>query len=316
MVVVCLLGTVVSWLLNVQILEKATSFQVDGVLSEGSRRDLFQFSRDSCFRRRFELCDILSFCYCTNILRTELKNLGSLDPSKLINPDVFQTTTVTMPDKRKASKIDADSPAKEEEEETADAAEETQKETSAKRKSEGSKKSKAVWSATEDEALLKAVIEDQQDREAESDGEDDEDWDEIAKSVPGKTPVQCFRRYISLNKKQQASSTGAAASGSAVASGSAAAEKEGEEESTAAKKAKRPKKEADPSSSSSGKWSTEEIELLKKLVEQYKDSTSKITSVLQVALRCGSHTHCKIFYCFCWLLLLTVVKPISCSTLE
>lgn len=182
-----------------------------------------------------------------------------------------------MPDKRKASKLGVDSPGKEEE--ATDDNEDTQEDTSVKRKSEDPKKSKAVWSASEDEALLKAVIEDQQDREAEGDGEEDEDWDEIAKSVQGKTPVQCLKRYIALNRKQEASPIGTATS--------PAPEKEEEEESPVSKKAKRSKKEAEPSST---KWSPDEIELLKKLVEQYKDSTFPIRAV---SVRvCGQCTHC------------------------
>jgi hypothetical protein len=131
-----------------------------------------------------------------------------------------------------------------------------------KRKSDDSKKSRAVWSAAEDDALLKAVLEDQQDREAEGDGDEDEDWDDISKSVPGKSPVQCLKRYMSLNKKGQAG---------APTEPTSPVEAEKEEDTTEspdAKKPKRGKKEAD----SSAKWSASEIELLKKLVDQYKDS--------------------------------------------
>ena len=50
------------------------------------------------------------------------------------------------------------------------------------------KKSRVSWSTTEDDGLLKAVLEDKQNREAEGDAEDEEDWDEIAKNIPDKTP--------------------------------------------------------------------------------------------------------------------------------
>ncbi|CAB9503764.1 expressed unknown protein [Seminavis robusta] len=72
------------------------------------------------------------------------------------------------------------------------------------RATEPAGKKKSAWTASEDDALLKAVIEDQQDREAEGNGDEEEDWDEIAKSIPNKTPVQCLKRYMSLNKKGQA----------------------------------------------------------------------------------------------------------------
>lgn len=135
-----------------------------------------------------------------------------------------------------------------------------------KRKSDDMKKSKAVWTAAEDDALLKAVVEDQQDREAEGDGEEEEDWDEIAEAVPEKSPVQCLKRYMVLNRKQDSAP-------SADTSSPPTVEKEEEEEeeepgSPAAKKPKRARKETD----SSAKWTHDEVELLKKLVEQYKDS--------------------------------------------
>ena len=74
---------------------------------------------------------------------------------------------------------------------------------SAKTKS-SDKKLKKEWTATEDDALLQAVYEDRQDREAEGNGDDEEDWDEIAKLLPHKTPVQCLKRYMMLNKKGSA----------------------------------------------------------------------------------------------------------------
>jgi hypothetical protein len=137
-----------------------------------------------------------------------------------------------------------------------------------KRKGDDTKKSK-VFTAEEDDALLKAVLEDKQDREAEGDGEEEEDWDEISKVVPGKTPVQCLKRYMTLNQKQ-----GGASESSAAASESK------DDDSDSPKKSKRPKKDSEPSQ----KWSNDEIELLKKLVEQYKDSTYTLTTVFKYVL--------------------------------
>jgi hypothetical protein len=159
-----------------------------------------------------------------------------------------------MPIKHKA-KDEPESPTKE------DSGAENEEESEPKRKSgDDQRKSKNAWSAAEDDALLKAVLEDQQDREAEGDGDEEEDWDEIAKAVEGKSPVQCLKRYLILNRKQESSPDATSPESS----------KENETDSPVAKKAKRQKKESDSSSKS---WSGDEIELLKKLVEQYKDST-------------------------------------------
>mmetsp|Transcript_37386 Transcript_37386/g.77553 ORF Transcript_37386/g.77553 Transcript_37386/m.77553 type:complete len:641 (-) Transcript_37386:68-1990(-) len=60
----------------------------------------------------------------------------------------------------------------------------------------GSKrKSNVIWEPDEDEILLRAVVEEQED-----DGE--EDWDAIAQQISGKSAVQCLKRYIVLNQKE------------------------------------------------------------------------------------------------------------------
>jgi hypothetical protein len=120
-----------------------------------------------------------------------------------------------------------------------------------KRKADDTKKGKANWTASEDEVLLKAVIEDQQNREAEGQEDEEEDWDEIAQSLPGKTPVQCLKRYMLLNQ------SGGDDDDSAPVS----------KKARRASKAKQKEEAVDPFN-----WSKEDIDLLKKLVEQYKDS--------------------------------------------
>ena len=127
------------------------------------------------------------------------------------------------------------------------------------------KKSKKEWTATEDDTLLQAVYEDHQDRDAEGNGEDEEDWDEIAKLLPHKTPVQCLKRYMVLNKKGSAKG----APETAAPSGDDAPDSP----ETNPPPAKKPKMETiEPAPGGGSRWTTEEIELLKKLVEQYKDS--------------------------------------------
>ena len=133
-----------------------------------------------------------------------------------------------------------------------------------KRKGEDTSKKSKVFTAEEDDALLKAVLEDKQDREAEGQGDEDEDWDEIAKSVPGKTPVQCLKRYMALNQKQGVESDAAPG-----VDASESKDDDDEEGSPASKKLKRAKEKSEKHQ----QWTGDEVELLKKLVEQYKDST-------------------------------------------
>mmetsp|Transcript_11375 Transcript_11375/g.27094 ORF Transcript_11375/g.27094 Transcript_11375/m.27094 type:complete len:485 (-) Transcript_11375:196-1650(-) len=156
-------------------------------------------------------------------------------------------------------------------------------------------KGKIVWTADEDEQLFNAVELDKQHRV--DDSEDDEDWDMIAQSVPGKTAVQCFKRYLVLNRDRG----GGESSFEAAAAASAAAEDKdkGEEHednqfnskpnattsmkrpgssSEQGQETKRPKAaaaattvKAETASTADVRWSQDESRLLTKLVDQYKD---------------------------------------------
>ena len=53
------------------------------------------------------------------------------------------------------------------------------------------------WMPLDDQALLKAVKE-ERDSRGNNQCEDDEDWESIAEKIPGKSAVQCVKRYISL----------------------------------------------------------------------------------------------------------------------
>jgi hypothetical protein len=111
------------------------------------------------------------------------------------------------------------------------------------------KKVKIEWTSKEDDTLLKAVLSDRTSRKAEDDdddddgeeSDDDDDWDEIAMSLPDKSPVQCLQRYLKLNSKPA----------SAKAANDAARKSSGDD-----------KRDSD-------RWTIEEVELLKKLVEAY-----------------------------------------------
>lgn len=135
------------------------------------------------------------------------------------------------------------------------------------------KKLKSSWSDTEDDALLKAVYEDHQDREAEGNGDEEEDWDEIAKLLPNKTPVQCLKRYMVLNKKGKPKGEPEIA----AASGEDLPDNGPEINPPPAKKVKTT--ESTDAAGSGSRWTTDEIELLKKLVEQYKDTAPRWNEV-------------------------------------
>lgn len=174
-------------------------------------------------------------------------------------------------------------------------------------------KSALVWTAEEDDALRKAV-----EHDGLENGEEEEDWDEIASKVPAKSAVQCLKRHLILKAKgktappnsavkeehQQLGSplpdaaAGAGAAGAAGTPGTypqypqyaqpfaateqhhfpdAKRQKTGEDNSYA------PASAANGGSSGNGsdaaaaqqRWSEEEMELLRKLVEQYKDSAPR-----------------------------------------
>ena len=113
-----------------------------------------------------------------------------------------------------------------------------------------------TWSAIEDGYLLKAVLEDQQSRK--DTGDDEEDWDVIADAIPGKTPVQCLKRYMILNTpERQAAAAVAAKEPTSDTEGNTLTNEGGSQDS-------------DDSS-----WTLEEQDLLKKLVEQYKDTAPR-----------------------------------------
>lgn len=154
------------------------------------------------------------------------------------------------------------------------------------------RKSRISWSATEDDALLKAVVEEKQDRDAGADADDEEDWDEIANNVVGKTPVQCLKRYMVLNKRKKIKDEDTEVSSDTAMStnrsredrklapeerreverGSFLKEEEGDyTDGMEGQEYKRPRTEGDGSTN----WPQDDVDLLKKLVENYKDSAPR-----------------------------------------
>lgn len=149
-----------------------------------------------------------------------------------------------------------------------------------------------VWSTEEDETLLRAVLEEHEDENG------DEDWDTIAKLFPGKSAVQCLKRYLML--KQQHQEETQSARGSIVPadlSSSPSQDREtteatqqdashGKEDEAASEEDDEdvppsPKKRSrlPPASEGAGTWTQDELELLKKLVETYRDSAPKWNQV-------------------------------------
>jgi hypothetical protein len=142
------------------------------------------------------------------------------------------------------------------------------------------KRPSKFWNEDKDATLLLAIAVDRQLHR----NDDDDDWDSIAKKVPGVTAVQCLQRYMALH-----------IDGRPPPLPTLAAESTG-------KRQKRQKRDGDEqevmeessvsglagfvvqshavsydesTKSSSGAWTMEDVELLRKLVEQYKEGAPR-----------------------------------------
>mmetsp|Transcript_9017 Transcript_9017/g.24987 ORF Transcript_9017/g.24987 Transcript_9017/m.24987 type:complete len:462 (-) Transcript_9017:66-1451(-) len=154
----------------------------------------------------------------------------------------------------------------------------------------GSKRRGGVfWTTEEDDILLRAAVDDQ-----EEDGE--EDWDSIAQLIPGKSAVQCLKRYIVLNQKEGGSKISSIIP-NVTDSPSHDREpqetilechpqhafpdedEEEEEDEEDAPPAPKKRSRLPPASDGAGEWTNDEMDLLKKLVETYKDSAPKWNDV-------------------------------------
>lgn len=137
-------------------------------------------------------------------------------------------------------------------------------------KSSTSKKRAAPdWTSAEDAALLRAVAVDHETRE---DPEDD-DWDTISQAVRGRTAVQCLKRYMALHND-----------GKPPRLPSPVNANEGEMSFAPVTQIKCDSKddeedEEDDEAVDAGTWSSDEIELLQKLIEQYRDAAPRWNEV-------------------------------------
>lgn len=138
------------------------------------------------------------------------------------------------------------------------------------------------WTADEDAALLQAIADDKHQRRAHQDEAEDEeeDWDTIAQEVEGKTAVQCLKRFMALGVDGKPPQLPPGKSGDQSAPTEAPAkrhkgsydedEDDGDEEAS---------DEPPAPTGGAGVWSSEDVELLQKLVEQYKDTAPRWNEV-------------------------------------
>lgn len=119
------------------------------------------------------------------------------------------------------------------------------------------------WKGPEDALLLQAVREEQR-----AVADDEEDWDKIAKSVDSKTAVQCFKRFLEL-----AVTTKPTKEEPLQENRSSSEEEEEEVEEKMSKKRAKITTETD--------WEADELELLRRLVEQYKNAAPRWNEVAE-----------------------------------
>ncbi len=162
------------------------------------------------------------------------------------------------------------------------------------------RKEKQLWTDKEDEALMIAVLEERKTRDEKEEDEDDldeddfeeeeeedwevMDWDLIAASVPGRSSVECLKRYLKHKKRHakaahtsimpgniDTATTSIDEKPSALSAGTAGKppKRKGtsivteSEEMTLSPKSKKKKDET--------KWTDDELGLLSSLAEQYQD---------------------------------------------
>jgi len=135
----------------------------------------------------------------------------------------------------------------------------------------------STWSREQDEALLKAVEDEQAARSA-SVEEEDEDWESIAENVHDKSAVQCLKRYMVLKPPAMIEGPLREVAYAAKAGEDREDQAGGGHNNDPAPPAKRQKQEDDKDGSdgdTEGDWAPEELELLRKLVEQYRDTAPR-----------------------------------------
>jgi len=141
------------------------------------------------------------------------------------------------------------------------------------------------WDAKEDETLMLAVLgernrlESVDDKDLVTGESDEEDWEEIAKSVPMRTAVQCLQRFVMHLNRSYSTRKGKTypttkteiVDESTTGDSQISGKRQGTTLASDLKETLQ-KKKKDNEDSSSNKWTSEETKLLGKLVEQYNQS--------------------------------------------
>lgn len=139
----------------------------------------------------------------------------------------------------------------------------------------GSKRRRTPWTAAEDEILLKAVAKERESAHVDDEDDfEDEDWDIIAQSLPGKSAVHCFKRFTKLARGKKLDRSASISSSLGTHSQSHDADEMDDEGST-----KESAANEDSANDGAGDWSEDEINLLKRLVETYKDTAPRWNEV-------------------------------------
>ncbi|GAX29402.1 hypothetical protein FisN_16Hh158 [Fistulifera solaris] len=129
------------------------------------------------------------------------------------------------------------------------------------------------WTEAEDEKLLDAVKQEHKNHAEEG----EEDWDLISEMIPGKSAVQCLKRHMELTSTGQASSVEGrderAEKKSKRSDASKQSDSGNDDESSGADDGKEDTDDIE------GNWEPEELELLRKLVEQYKNTAPRWNEV-------------------------------------
>jgi hypothetical protein len=123
---------------------------------------------------------------------------------------------------------------------------------------------RSAWTSAEDDALSNAVAEFDKD----PDHLEDEDWAVVAEKVKSKSPMQCLKRYFTVVATKS--------------SNDEEVEEEDEEQQPPPPPAKKQRKMSSSSSidqEGGAVWTDHELELLRKLVEQYRDTAPRWNEV-------------------------------------
>lgn len=137
-------------------------------------------------------------------------------------------------------------------------------------------KKTSKWSSIDDEALRNAVaVEHLKHRDdSEHDHDEDEDWETIALAVPGKTAVQCLKRYMTISREDDDEEKNIPTIGKKRSRDSASVRSEDISENN--ENDSQQLQDIDPGSIP---WENDELELLRRLVEQYRDSAPRWNEV-------------------------------------